>query len=103
MEFKEDIVFRIRADFKDTADEVMDILSNAILKTDYLKTDRIIRCIVFLSNGKIEKLGKYINSAINDPRDVMLWAEYEDLENKSFKFKRERNFNMTFEWNEDVK
>tara|TARA_Y100001001_G_C7727031_1_gene209260 strand:+ start:67 stop:384 length:318 start_codon:yes stop_codon:yes gene_type:complete len=94
--FKEDIQQRIKHDFNDSADKAIDILGNAILKTDYLKTDRIIRCIVFLANGDLNKLKKFIDNAIIDTRDVMLWAEYEEQEG-DFNFKRIRNFNNTFD------
>ena len=63
--------------------------------TDYLKTDRIIRCIIFLANGDIDNLKKFIDNAIFDPRDVMLWAEYERLD--KLNFKRIRDFNHTFD------
>ncbi len=96
MFFKEDIQQRIKHDFNDSADKAIDILGNAILKTDYLKTDRIIRCIVFLANGDLNKLKKFIDNAIIDTRDVMLWAEYEEQEG-DFNFKRIRNFNNTFD------
>ena len=97
MKFKDDILQKIRLDFNDSADKVIGILIDAITKTDYLKTDRIIRCIIFLAGGNIEKLKKYIDNATFDPRDVMLWAEYENLDDKDFKYKRIRDFNKTFE------
>lgn len=98
MFFKKDIQQRIKHDFNDSADKAIDILGNAILKTDYLKTDRVIRCIVFLANGDLNKLKKFIDNAILDTRDVMLWAEYEEQEG-NFNFKRIRNFNKTFDQN----
>jgi hypothetical protein len=97
MIFKEDIIQQLKLDFKESADKAVEILNNAISKTDYLKTDRIIRCIIFLADGNINNLKKYIDNAIFDPRDVMLWAEYENLNNKDFKYKRVRDFNKTFE------
>lgn len=97
MEFKEDITNRINLDFSDSAVRVIGILSVAISKSDYLKTDRIIRCIIYLSKGDIDKLKHNIEIAISDPRDVMLYAEYENLDDKDFKYKRVRDFNKTFE------
>jgi hypothetical protein len=95
MKFKDDILQKIRLDFNDSANEVIGILTVAISKTDYLKTDRIIRCIIFLANGDIDNLKKFIDNAIFDPRDVMLWAEYERLD--KLNFKRIRDFNHTFD------
>ena len=97
MKFKEDIIQRIRLDFKDLSDKAIEILSDAISKTDYLKTDRVIRCIVFLANGDIDKLREFIDNAIFDTRDVMLWAEYKNLDDEDFNYKRVRDFNNTFD------
>ena len=96
MTFKEDIIRRIQTDFSDKSSEVFETLKNAIENTAYLKTDRVIRCIIFLSKGNINELNRLINVAINDTRDVMLWAEYEKL-NGNFNYKRIRDFNKTFE------
>lgn len=96
MTFKEDIHQRIKLDFKDSADKVYELLSNAISQKDYLKTDRVIRCILFLANGDLNNLEKFIENAIFDTRDVMLWAEYEKQEGE-LNFKRIRDFNKTFD------
>lgn len=96
MTFKEDITRKINTDFGENSEQVLEMLKNAIANTDYLKTDRIIRCIIFLSKGNIDNLNKFIETAIYDSRDVMLWAEYEMLNGKT-KFKRLRDFNKTFE------
>ena len=96
MTFKDDIIARINADFENGANEAFTILNNAIDKTDYLKTDRVIRCIIFLAKGSLIDLNKYIETATFDTRDVMLWAEYEKL-NGDINFKRKRDFNRTFE------
>ncbi|WP_418501749.1 hypothetical protein [Flagellimonas sp.] len=96
MTFKEDIQQRIVLDFKDSAVKANELLSIAISKKEYLKTERVIRCIIFLANGDLNKLQKYIDDAIFDTRDVMLWAEYEEQEGES-NFKRIRNFNNTFD------
>ncbi|MBW8201636.1 hypothetical protein [Flagellimonas abyssi] len=96
MTFKEDIQQRIKLDFKDLASNANELLSKAISETDYLKNDRVIRCIVFLAKGDLNKLEKYLRTAIIDTRDVMFLAEYEEKD-KEFKAKRIRNFNKTFD------
>ncbi len=94
MIFKEDIVARIRKDFGPDAPEAINRLNVEVSKCDDLNTERIIRCIVFLASGNLTELDKYIKAATLDPRDVMLWAEYEfHIDNP----KRVRNFNNTFE------
>ena len=96
MTFKEDIIARIKGDFGNNSDKALIMLKDAIIKTDYLKTDRIIRCILFLAKGNLIELNKIIETATFDTRDVMLWAEYEKL-NSDLNYKRQRDFNKSFE------
>lgn len=91
-----DIKERIESDFGDRASEVFKIFKDALSKTDYLNHDRIIRCILFLADKDVEKIKRNIESAIYDPRDVMLWAEYTNL-GQGEKIKRIRDFNKTFD------
>lgn len=95
MKFKKDITNRLKLDFNNSTDRVVEILTDAISKTDYLKKDRIIRCIIYLANGDIDQLKKFIDNAILEPRDVMLWAEYDNLDKSNLK--RIRDFNHTFD------
>jgi hypothetical protein len=74
MTFKDDIVARIQKDFGENADKATTLIIDAINKADYLKTDRVIRCIIFLAKGNLTDLSKHIESAAVDTRDVMLWA-----------------------------
>lgn len=96
MTFKDDIIARINTDFGENRNKATRMLFDAISKVDYLKTDRVIRCIIFLAKGNLTDLNKYIETATFDTRDVMLWAEYEKL-NGDLNFKRQRDFNNTFE------
>ena len=96
MTFKADITNKITTDFDANATRALEILENAIAKTDYLETDRVIRCIIFLAKGNMDDLNKYIKAAAIDPRDVMLWAEYEKS-NDDADYKRLRDFDHSFE------
>ena len=96
MIFKDDIINRINNDFGKSANEAKEMLVIAIADVDYLKTDRVIRCILFLAKGNMTDLNKYIETATFDSRDVMLWAEYEKLSGE-FNYKRLRDFNKTFD------
>ncbi|MTH14139.1 hypothetical protein [Flavobacterium sp. LC2016-01] len=96
MNFKTDIENRIKTDFGENSSEVFKILTAAVQKNDYLKTDRIIRCIVFLSERSIEKLKQSIETAILDPRDVLFWAEY-TIRKELGTEKRVRDFNNNFD------
>ncbi len=90
MNFEKDIIDKIKSDFSGKEEFVFDLLKNAISKYDYLKTPRIIRCIIFLANKSVSELKINIERASFDPRDVMLYAEY--IEEK----KRVRDFNNSF-------
>ena len=96
MTFKDDITARIQTDFAENASMATSMLIDAIIKTDYLRSDRIIRCILFLANGDLNNLTEYIEVAILDPRDIILLAEYERF-NNDINVKRLRDFNHTFE------
>ncbi len=90
-----DIRDRIETDFGNNSTEVFTMLEQAVLKIDYLNSDRIVRCILFLADKDFEKLKRNIESATNDPRDVILWAEYTNL-GQWEKVKRVRDFSQTF-------
>jgi hypothetical protein len=96
MTFKDDIKSRIQIDFAENANKATAMLIDAIKKVEHLKTDRVIRCIIFLANGNLTDLRKYIETATFDIRDVLLWAEYEKSSG-DFNYKRQRDFNNTFE------
>lgn len=96
MTFKEDITIRIKQDFGNNSNKALTLLKDAIKQADYLKTDRVIRCIIFLAKGSIAELNKNIQMAILDTRDVMLWAEYEKPDGE-LDYKRIRDFNKPFD------
>lgn len=92
-----DIKNRILSGFGRQADEATKIIQEAISRYNYLSLDRIIRCIIYLSDGKLENFRTRINQAIEDPRDVMYWAEYVDFNKIP---KHIRDFNKSFEHSE---
>ncbi len=95
MTFKDDINARVQTDFGENASKATTMLLDAINKVNYLRTDRVIRCMIFLAKGDLTDLERYIETATFDTRDVMLWAEYEGLkENENPK--RVRDFNKSF-------
>lgn len=74
------------------------ILTEYLLENDYLDSDRIIRCVVFLAEHKIESFKSFLESAKGDPRDVMWWAEYENNESLDNN-RRVRDFSKSFSEN----
>ena len=75
MTFKDDIITKINTDFGESSSTAMIMQIDAIAKVDCLKTDRVIRCILFSAKGDSTDLSKYIDTATFDTRHVMLWAE----------------------------
>jgi hypothetical protein len=94
---KTDIINRIESDFGENSNKAKEIIINRIGDFEHLlKNDRIIRCIIYLSKGSIKKLNYFVDIALQDSRDVMLYAEYK--QGSTFEnFKRLRDFNNTFE------
>jgi len=45
---------------------------------------RIIRCILHLAAGNEEEVTRLIEAAITDWRDVILWAEHDENDNRVF-------------------
>jgi hypothetical protein len=49
---------------------------------------RILRCIVFLSQGELSRLAHYADQARMDARDVIYWAEYDDQDRQIYDFQK---------------
>ena len=45
---------------------------------------RMIRCILHLAEGKEEEVTRLIEATITDWRDVILWAEHDEKDNRIF-------------------
>jgi hypothetical protein len=53
--------------------------------------DRVIRCILYLSDGDYDSLGEWVSTANIDRRDVYSFAEYDNL------LERRWNFSIGFD------
>ena len=69
-------------------DYSLKILTEFLVENEHLNHERIIRCVIYLSDG-INSFRHNLKVAKTDPRDVMLFAEYEQMN-------RIRDFNKTF-------
>ncbi len=69
-----DVVTKLEADFPNG-----DLATIQGLLDDYKDNERlrVIRCIVQLAEGKIDRLRHFIGAAKSDYRDVIYWAEYD--------------------------
>tara|TARA_R110002049_G_scaffold81648_1_gene207802 strand:- start:695 stop:1000 length:306 start_codon:yes stop_codon:yes gene_type:complete len=94
-----DIIDEMKARFNSDFDSANKILTEYIAQNEYLNSDRIIRCIVYLADNGIESFKSYLDCAKGDPRDVMYWAEC-DGDFKNHNVKQIRDFNKTFEEND---
>jgi len=88
----QDIVERIRRDFEDPdeADLALSVLKDFAEKNKEPPSDRVLRGIVFVANGDLDRLGQAIDLARIDYRDLIVWAEYD--ENRQ----RVRNLSTSF-------
>lgn len=98
-----DIIDRIQSDFGENAEEVARFFEEELLSDECLNRseifngnrDRIIRCIIYLSDKNADTLKKYITAAKGDPRDVIFWAEY--IHHNEEHPKHVRDFNKPFD------
>ena len=89
-----DILTQIKHQFGENHKKVIEILENELSENDFLNSNRIIRCLIFLSEKNIEKVKENINLAKIDWRDIIFLAEYES--NEKSEPKLIRDFNKPF-------
>jgi len=92
MKLSKDIKLEIQKSFKQRSKDAADLIQKQF--TDNKMSNRIIRCVIFLAEGDLEKLEHYIKIAKTDYRDVIFMAEYIEHEKKHPK--RLRDFNRSF-------
>ncbi len=93
-ELPEDIIEEMKTRFGSEFNSAIKILAEYLEKYNYLDSDRIVRCSIFLTQNRIEHWKSNLDSAKTDPRDIMFWAEYENRNDD--KPNRVRDFNKTF-------
>ncbi|MFD2567339.1 hypothetical protein [Pseudotenacibaculum haliotis] len=97
-ELPKDIVEEMRIRFDSDFNNANKILTEYLNKYDYLNSDRIIRCVIFLANDEIQSFKSFLESAKGDPRDVIWWAEYDNRDSLNNN-KRVRDFSKPFKEN----
>jgi hypothetical protein len=77
-----DIIHKIKSEFKskEEQEEVIKLISQDWL-LEYQSDCRIARCLLYETNGDIQKLRENYEMCRQDPRDIMLQAEYDDNSN----------------------
>lgn len=74
-----DIRHRIARDFSpaDASALLVDIAAHRTAEPKIF-SDRMVRCIVYVAHGDLEAAGRAIAMALADPRDLIVWAEYDN-------------------------
>ncbi len=90
--FPNDVTQKVRTEFRESNKkrEAFKLLSDFYRNWDDDANFRLARCLLFETNGDIEKLKININLANSDPRDIIIQAEYDHEMNWL------RNYNRPF-------
>ncbi|WP_373231377.1 hypothetical protein [Cohnella sp.] len=89
-----DIIERIQQEYEKQYDLVEGLLINqSFFHKDEIFKLRLIRSILFLSEGSIERLQYYLNIANVDYRDLFYWAEYDQQSKQVRDFSKPFNNN----------
>ncbi|GAA3513988.1 hypothetical protein GCM10022393_29790 [Aquimarina addita] len=73
---------RLQSDFGQNYHKAFSELQKLIISHESFRNNRIIRAIIYLGNKDIVQLEKHIKQAKTDWRDILLWAEYDNKENR---------------------
>jgi hypothetical protein len=93
----EDILEKIRQDF--SGGEMLSVIERleSLQRDDpQLFHDRIVRCIIFVSAGRINVVEQAIELARTDYRDLIVWAEYSEDFGMGHSETRYRDLSMLF-------
>jgi len=92
--YPNDIVTKIKNSDAEDFGKTLRIIQPVILENAELRSSRIVRAIIFLSQGRIDKLEDTLKIAKIDYRDLLLMAEYENRDSSNPI--RVRNFSNEF-------
>ena len=94
-----DIEKRVRAEAKDEAETFLHRL-RVFAEENPALGDRVLRCVVYIAGGKVERLELAMQSAKLDWRDVIVSAEYQPkpgTKRWQGEFVQVRDLNLPFE------
>lgn len=75
--FEPDIVARVRSDFGDESEIVLQQLLGFCKDHAEVAEFRIVRCIIHAAQGRLSGIAHYTQMAISDYRDLIMCAEYQ--------------------------
>ncbi|WP_448556910.1 hypothetical protein [Thalassotalea montiporae] len=87
--FEDDIEDWITNKFPD-AQRAKEIIEPLLEIDTAVNRSRIIRCALYLSDNDYDSLVNYTSKALDDPRNVLWWAEYDSRNIQK------RDFNYSF-------
>ena len=87
--FEDDIEVWIKKNYSDV-ERAKEIIQPLLTLDSEINISRIIRCALFLSESDYDSLKVYTQKAIDDPRNVLWYAEYD---NRNV---QKRDFNYSF-------
>ena len=75
-----DLWGKVNKDFEtpEEAALALSVLADFVVQNQELSSDRILRCIVFVANGDLNRLEKAMDLAKEDYRDLIVLAEYDE-------------------------
>ena len=75
-----DIWGKVNKDFEtpEEAALALSVLADFMVQNQELSSDRILRCIVFVANGDLNRLEKAMDLAKEDYRGLIVLAEYDE-------------------------
>jgi hypothetical protein len=91
--FPIDIKNRVQSDFGENHIRAIAKIQELIISNESFQSHRIIRAVIHLANKDADHLKKIIGQARTDWRDILLWAEYKDVNGKTTQI---RDFNKEF-------
>jgi len=79
----EDVVNRVREEYKERADEVLLLLlARREIGSGEFFGDRLIRCVVFAAKGNLSRISELIALGLRDYRDLIMAGEYDHKSNR---------------------
>lgn len=85
---QKDIENKIKKDFGEFEPEAIEIFSYLNRRTLGLMSDRMIRSIIFLADGKVSRLNKIIEHSRSSYRDILTEAENDNNSEQIYNFKK---------------
>ena len=85
---KADVYQKIEKDFGSDLNLAIELIETVDAHSKGLVSDRILRAIVFLAKGDIDRLKQVIELSRTDYRDVLWQAEYHFGEDRRYDFNR---------------